>query len=78
MLHFLPSSRTSVMLNESSVPVVRWRRRVRSSLHTVMSRNSTGVQMFYHQSGCAVESVNENGKGDGEHEARTKAKSLAD
>lgn len=36
MIHFLLNSRTLVMLNESTVPVGRWRRHVRSSLHTVM------------------------------------------
>lgn len=45
MSHFLLNTRTLVMLDESTVPVVRWRRHVRSSLHSD-APNSTGIQMF--------------------------------
>lgn len=40
MLHFLLNSRTSGMLNESTVPVVRRRRCLGSPLHTVIRRIS--------------------------------------
>lgn len=72
MIHFLLNSRTLVRLNESTVPVVRGRRRVTSSLHTVMRRIPQAYRCLRPKWLCSTVGQQEQ-KGDDE-DARTKPK----